>query len=467
MRFKVFGPCIALLLVFGGASVAWANSVDVSESARLAGKYGMAVIIDDTDHAYVQDDSPSAESRYRVRFYVRLTDLSIPVDEEFVHFAAFDNSDVSHLEVLIRRLAGESNPRVRLRTKNGGGWSYTGSVPLPRGWHAIEIDFAAELGGSNNGSVDWWINGEQQSGISGLDNESSMIDYVRWGAVGGIDSGTSGALQVDDFASYRTGDRIGLVEVHGVGLYDPGDGKFYLRHSRESGDADISFRYGKTSSGWSALRGDWNGDDRMTVGLFDPLKSKFLLKNTNSSGYADFAFRFGPAAGGWVPVVGDWDGDGVDTVGLYDPSGGKFYLMNTHDGGAADLSFRYGPTSSTWIPVAGDWDGDGTDSVGLYAPGSGKFYLKDTNSGGNADYTFRYGPTSSGWVPLTGDWNADGHDGIGLFDKVGGKIYLREFFEPQPPGSSVYVGGGPADFEFRYGPKNTSWDLVGGFWLLP
>jgi hypothetical protein len=448
------------------AGVASSSSVNVQESARLAGEYGMVVVLDDTDHAYVEDDSPTAEARYRVRFYVRLTDLNLLENEEFVHFAAFDATDTSHLEVLIRRLSGETNPRVRLRTRDGGGWTYTGSIPLAPGWHAIEIDFTAELGGSNNGSVEWWIDGMQQAGLTGLDNESSAIDYVRWGAVGGIDAGIYGALQVDDFASYRTGQKIGLLEVHGVGLYDPSAGKFYLRHSRESGNADMAFRYGKTSSNWIALRGDWNGDGRKTVGLFDPSKSKFLLRNSNSSGVADNEFRFGPAGSGWMPVVGDWDGDGVDTIGLYDPYAGKFYLRNALDGGAADLSFRYGPTSSTWSPVVGDWNKDGTDTIGLYAPTAGKFYLRNANSSGNADHTFRYGPVAAGWTPLSGDWNADGYDGIGLFDKVSGKIYLREIFK-RVGGQMAYVGGGPADFEFRYGPKNTSWQLVGGFWLLP
>ncbi len=436
---------------------AWASSIDVHQSARLAGGFGVNLTYDDTSRAYVQDDSPSGETRYRVRFYLRLTDLSMGNGDEFVHFVAFDDGDTAHLHLLVRMYPGDSVPRIRLRAReDSGAWAYSSSRSLAKGWHAVEIDWAAATVGSNNGFADIWIDGIQYSGLSGLDNDQSGIDYVRWGAVGALDATTTGFLQFDEFVSLRVGTKIGLIEVFGVGLFDPSAGRFHLRHSRDKGTADVAFLYGPKPSNWIPITGDWNGNGQKTVGLYDPVASKFYLRNSNSGGIADIYYFYGPAASGWVPLAGDWNGDGTDTVGLYNPTSGTFFLANSHYPGYADVAFRYGPASSNWIPIVGDWNGNGQTTVGLYNPSTSAFYLKNSHSGGAADIYFLYGPAAGGWLPLTGDWNGDVSTGVGLFDKVGGKFYLRDA-----------LSAGTSEFHFRYGPQSTSWDMLSGFWLMP
>jgi hypothetical protein len=71
--------------------------------------------------------------------------------------------------------------------------------------HVIELDWqAATAAGANNGKVDWWLDGTQQTGVSGIDNDTRRIDRVRLGAVAGVDSTTNGTLYFDAFESRRS-----------------------------------------------------------------------------------------------------------------------------------------------------------------------------------------------------------------------------------------------------------------------
>ena len=56
-----------------------------------------------------------------------------------------------------------------------------------------------------------WVDGSPVAGLSSLDNESGQIDYVRWGAVDGVDSTTSGTMKLDEFVSQRSSSMIGTL----------------------------------------------------------------------------------------------------------------------------------------------------------------------------------------------------------------------------------------------------------------
>jgi RHS repeat-associated protein len=70
--------------------------------------------------------------------------------------------------------------------------------------HIIELDWQAATAGANNGKVDWWIDGTQQTGVSGIDNDTRRIDRVRLGAVSGVDATTNGTTYFDAFESRRS-----------------------------------------------------------------------------------------------------------------------------------------------------------------------------------------------------------------------------------------------------------------------
>jgi len=70
---------------------------------------------------------------------------------------------------------------------------------------ALEVRWkAASASGANDGLVEWWLNGVQQSGLSELDNDTLDVDTVRLGPQGSIPSGTQGTLYFDSFISRRS-----------------------------------------------------------------------------------------------------------------------------------------------------------------------------------------------------------------------------------------------------------------------
>lgn len=218
---------------------------------------------------------------------------------------------------------------------------------------------------------------------------------------------------------------------------------WFLRNSNSGGAADTVLSFGAGDSGWTPLRGDWNGDGADTTGLYDGATGVFFLTDVNASGPASKVYGFGPGGAGWLPLTGDWNGDGIDTVGLYAPDTGVFFLRNEHAPGGADLVYGFGPSGLGWIPVAGDWDGDGLDTVGLYAPASGTFFLRNVHAPGGADLAYSFGPVGAGWRVFAGDFDGDGVDTIGLYSPSNGFYFLKNSHGP-----------GAADVVFGFGPPN-------------
>ena len=67
----------------------------VGGSARYSGTHGLEVnvAVPDRTSAYVQSSHPSAESAYRVRFYLNVRNLTMANGDEFDVFAAYDGAD--------------------------------------------------------------------------------------------------------------------------------------------------------------------------------------------------------------------------------------------------------------------------------------------------------------------------------------------------------------------------------------
>jgi hypothetical protein len=164
----------------------------------------------DTTPAYVQDNSPAGEGAYRARFYVNARLLQIG-GGGFDLFAAYDGTDPTppaNAGNAVLRLvledagAGKKQLNAFARLNSGNETAISTPVPLPDGWRSIEIDWAK---GAGTGHLSLWVDGKAQTGLTGLSNDTETVNYVRWGAVAGLTSGTSGSFRLDDFASQRSG----------------------------------------------------------------------------------------------------------------------------------------------------------------------------------------------------------------------------------------------------------------------
>ncbi|HEX9943590.1 MAG TPA: S-layer homology domain-containing protein [Thermoanaerobaculia bacterium] len=218
-------------LVLAGALAAGANSIRVPNggspegallcavgnpnTARFSQNCGAQVSLTagDATAAYVQDSSPSSESAYRARFYVNLRTLQMQNGEDFELFTAYNGADPVPpatsgspvLRLVVQQISGVKELIAFARTDSGAELQ-TAAFRLPNGWRSIEIDWArSTAAGANNGRLGLWIDGTAKTGLSSLDNDTLAINYDRWGAVAGLDAGTSGTFRLDDFASQRSG----------------------------------------------------------------------------------------------------------------------------------------------------------------------------------------------------------------------------------------------------------------------
>ena len=185
-------------------------------TARFSQNCGALVTLTsgDTSPAYTQDNSPAAEGTYRVRFYANLRTLTMGNGSAFDLFAAYDGTDPvppanagnAALRLEVQQAAGKKQLVAYARLNSGNESALGTPVPLPDGWRSIEVNWSKATGaGANNGALALWVDGKAQTGLSGLNNDTESINYVRWGAVAGLDAGMSGSFRLDDFTSQRTG----------------------------------------------------------------------------------------------------------------------------------------------------------------------------------------------------------------------------------------------------------------------
>ncbi|HEX4966279.1 MAG TPA: S-layer homology domain-containing protein [Thermoanaerobaculia bacterium] len=192
-------------------------------SARYSGTHGLEVNVASPDRnpAFVQSSQPSAEGTYRVRFYVNPRNLTMTDGDEFDLFDAYDGADPTPptvsgnaaLRVVLRQTSGVLKLSAFVRLNNGSESQLATPVTLVRGWREVELNWAKSTApGANNGRLDLWVDGVPQTSLTGLNNDTEQVNYARLGAVSGIDNGTSGTFNLDDFVSQRTG-YIGVISV--------------------------------------------------------------------------------------------------------------------------------------------------------------------------------------------------------------------------------------------------------------
>jgi hypothetical protein len=196
----------------GGSLSAWsANRPDggdlsATTGAALVGSNGMQVVIDDTISIYVTDELPNAETHYRARFYLDPNSISMGEGVDFYIFTGYDTASVFQVQLGF----STGNYRVRLRQQNDSntttstGWVTFTPPNLNDAPHVIEIEWVAATGaGANNGSASLWVDGIPSGTLSNLDNDTRRIEYVRLGAVSGLNTGTGGTYYLDAFESRR------------------------------------------------------------------------------------------------------------------------------------------------------------------------------------------------------------------------------------------------------------------------
>jgi S-layer family protein len=197
-------PLAAGLLLL--AAPARASNLSVHGGARYFGAFGLQVDVSAAAPAYVEDDTPSGERRYRARFYVNANGLTLASGDEFELFTAYSTTGTRQFSILLNRSGAQNRIRLAAR-RDDGVFVETpagAETPLPAEWHTVEIEFrAATSPTQSDGVLSLVVDGAGHPGLSGLENDQAQVGLVRWGAVAALDNGTSGSFLLDEFDSRR------------------------------------------------------------------------------------------------------------------------------------------------------------------------------------------------------------------------------------------------------------------------
>jgi len=178
------------------------------------GSYGMRAVLDDNVSIYVTDWSPFDETRYRGRFYFDPNTITMAANNAHYLFYALNRDNVVAARLELRYY--NSSYQVRVGVVNDGStWSNSAWFTITDAPHKLEIDWRASSGpGANNGGITFWVDDVQRGNFTNIDNDTRKVDYVQWGAVSGVDSGTRGTYYFDDFVSRRQS-YIGMLNIPG------------------------------------------------------------------------------------------------------------------------------------------------------------------------------------------------------------------------------------------------------------
>jgi hypothetical protein len=145
--------------------------------------------------AYVQDDTPTAETAYHAEFFVNLDNLTLDGGDELELLVGYDGAGTPQLRVTVNNGDG-----IALAVRDDGG-AYTtipGGPVLP-GWNKVALGWEA----STDATVSLTTNNGTPVAAGGLDNDTCRVDFVRWGAVDGTITSSSGNILLDNFISSR------------------------------------------------------------------------------------------------------------------------------------------------------------------------------------------------------------------------------------------------------------------------
>ena len=183
---------------------AWSQAVSyhlsVTTTAAYTGTYGMQALISDNSSIYVTDWGPFEEKHYRARFYFDPNSITMGNNNNHYIFVGYDRSDIMIFRIEFEYSSG--NYRLRSTVKEDSIYRYIGITNIDDNPHAIEIEWqAATAAGANDGVIKLWVDGVQKLSNQALDNDTTQVDYVRLGAVFGVDTGTRGTYYFDAFES--------------------------------------------------------------------------------------------------------------------------------------------------------------------------------------------------------------------------------------------------------------------------
>jgi hypothetical protein len=179
------------------------GGLQAGATSALVGQFGMEAIFDNTVPLYVTDWTPFAEREYRARFVFDPNSLDMLDGRSHFVYQALTGSSRAVARVELRFKSGNYEIRSGLLTDESR-WVNTSWWYVDDGPQTIELHWwAASSPGASDGGQTMWINEVQSETRQDVQNYSLQVDFIRLGAVAGIDAGTLGSMYFDAFESRR------------------------------------------------------------------------------------------------------------------------------------------------------------------------------------------------------------------------------------------------------------------------
>lgn len=222
---------MALCVIGLVAGVASADSLTVNGTAAMEGSYGMELTHDNSDTAYVQDNTPEDETIYRGSFLYNAASVTgQTVNFRQVIFQGYGNNpnpgvgvcpvnpaaSVGSIRVWLYQTGGSGqNSNIQLYSRgNQCGERSTTRIPINNN-QDYRVCFEWSTGPTNTGVIALAVvdaaascpsSGDPAWRTNTISNNLNDVDMVRMGtpATNNFGAGESATMYFDSFESYRT-----------------------------------------------------------------------------------------------------------------------------------------------------------------------------------------------------------------------------------------------------------------------
>ncbi len=165
-------------------------------------------------NVYVEDDSPSGETHYKIKFWVNPYTLSLVANKAIRIGGIGDATNGQHILIFLKRNDVDNSWRINTWYKTdtlgytpGPGVFIVGQG-APNKWVQLQLEYtAATNDGSPDGTLTLQRIAPSSSGVQSVNSLATQnlhVDNIRFGSLAGQGSNaTSGSYLFDEFESYR------------------------------------------------------------------------------------------------------------------------------------------------------------------------------------------------------------------------------------------------------------------------
>lgn len=195
--------CAALISVPAFA----ATTLSVVNAAQIGGSaFGLRVSFSTgTENAFVQDSTPADELNFYGTFSLRNLNMTMVAnDTHQVYRGLSQPGNVPAFRVQVKRSAGGTNFILFVWARNDNGTFTAPIQTFVDNQNRLTIEWHRSSGvNTNDGSIKLYKGVALIGQVNTVDNDTMAIDDAQMGAFGGVDVGTGGTEDFDEYVSTR------------------------------------------------------------------------------------------------------------------------------------------------------------------------------------------------------------------------------------------------------------------------